>query len=843
MWRVTLSSIRYHRRGLTSVFLAILLASTLLTALGVLLESGRSGGIAPARYAGADVIVGASQELPAYRTPGSSSTKAPVPFSERAGLPDATVAKVAAVPGVDRAIADVTIPLTTSAQREVDAHGWSTAALAPYELTSGRAPRGADEVVLDDSFGLKPGSDIQLAYGGVAQNYRVSGNYAVSGTSHDAAQGEKPGDATPAVFFSDAHAEQLWPHHDTVATIGVIAKPGTDAGSLASTIAEKVPGVTTYTGMARGELESFDSFGARARITELSGSFMGVSLMIALVVVASTLSLSTAGRRREFAMLRAIGTHGLQIHAIVAREVLVVAGAAALLGTVPGFLLAGFLKDQFVQAHVIPADFALSYSPIPALTAAAISLATALGAAAIAARRSAKIAPVDALRESATEERGLGKGRAVTGVLLLALGLAASALPLVFSGLLGLTAAAAASLLNIVAVALLGPWIVGLALRIVRPFLRIGRSGAAMLAGASARANTRRLASAIVPLALAITFASVQLFLPTTISAEVSQQTVKGVSSDYLVTSAAGISPELAGKVATVPGVTAVNPVVRSTALVDTPLVEEVSSYSLQGIDPAALEYTLDLGVKSGSLTRLSEPNTVAVSSDTAAVTGAVVGQPLAVGQPLKLHLGDGTAMTATVVAVYSRGLGFGDLTMAASTVRPHTTTALDDYLLVSTTSAAHTSAASALRSLGLVVQPRDAITAAGGDARDSQSWINIVALAVIFGYIALSVINTLVMATAERRREFTLLRLIGASNRQVQRMTFIESVLIGGIAAVAGTLAAIPPLFGIAVGVSGQPIPTIQPVVYLVIIAATVLLGLVSIAIPTRSALAARYN
>src|SRR6185312_16012348 len=88
MWRVTLSSIRFHRRGLTSVFLAILLASTLLTALAVLLDAGRNGGSGPVRYAGADVIVGATQELQAYRSPGSSATKPPVPFSERAGIPD-----------------------------------------------------------------------------------------------------------------------------------------------------------------------------------------------------------------------------------------------------------------------------------------------------------------------------------------------------------------------------------------------------------------------------------------------------------------------------------------------------------------------------------------------------------------------------------------------------------------------------------------------------------------------------------------------------------------------------------------------------------------------------------
>jgi putative ABC transport system permease protein len=814
------------------VFIAILLASTLITALGVLLESGQHGGIAPARYAGADVIVGAPQEMPAPPKADSSSDNPPIPFSERAFLPDTTVAKVAAVPGVARAVPDVTIPLTTKTHSSVDAHSWSSSILAPYELASGRAPRAPGDIVLDRSFGLKPGSHIRLAHGGVIDSYTVVG------TVGSSANAGTPSDASSAVFLSDARIAQLWPHHGTVATIGVIAKPGTDASALASAITAKVPGVKTYTGMLRGELESFDSFGAGARLTDVSSSFAGVSLIIALVVVASTLSLSTAGRRNEFAMQRAIGAQGWQIHAIVGREVLLVSGAAALLGAIPGLLLAQFLKDQFVVAHLIPADFALSYSPIPVISAVAISVATALGASAIAARRSAKITPVDALRESATEAPTLGRGRITTGVVLIVMGVLASLLPLVISGLIGLAAAASAALLIIIGVGLIGPLIVGGALRLLSPLLRHSSSASVVLADASARGNTRRLSSAIVPLALAITFASVQLFLPTTIAAEAASQTVKGVSSDYVVTSAAsGISPELAEQVAALPGITTVNPVIRSTVLVNTPLVDEVSSYSLQGVNPKSLHGTLDLGVKSGSLAQLAQPNTIAVSADTAAATGAIVGQPLTVGQPLKVNLGEGTPVTATVVAIYSRGLGFGDLTMAADVVRPHTTTALDDYLLVSTTTAERSSAAEAIRSMGLVVQPSAAITAAGGDARDSQSWVNVVALAVIFGYIALSVINTLVMATAERRREFTLLRLIGASGHQVQRMTFVESVLIAGIAVVVGTLAAIPPLFGIAYGVSGQPLPTVQPVVYLAIIAVTVTLGIVSIAVPTRSA------
>ncbi|MFC7449746.1 hypothetical protein [Rhodococcus daqingensis] len=48
----------------------------------------------------------------------------------------------------------------------------------------------------------------------------------------------------------------------------------------------------------------------------------------------------------------------------------------------------------------------------------------------------------------------------------------------------------------------------------------------------------------------------------------------------------------------------------------------------------------------------------------------------------------------------------------------------------------------------------------------------------------------------------------------------------------------ALPPLVGVSIGVSGQPIPAVSPAFYAGIIGTTVLLGLLAIAIPTRTAM-----
>ncbi|MET1074111.1 MAG: FtsX-like permease family protein [Umezawaea sp.] len=815
MWGLAFASIRHNRGGFAGVFVAVFFAAALITGLGVLLESGIRGGVAPQRYLAAEVVVGGRQALP---VPGDVAE----PFTERVTLPADVVGKVGAVAGVRQAVGDVTVPMTTESHAAVEVHGWSSAALTPYSLTAGALPARDGEVVVDPSFGVAPGAEVRLSYGGVPTAYKVVG-VATSG-----------GGRVATAFLSDQAATALWPHPDRVGAVGVLAQPGTDPATLAAAISGAVPGVEVYTGVDRGEVESLDSFGARTQLMALSASFAGVALLIAVFVVAGTLSLSVGQRRREFALLRAVGTLPRQIHGMIGREVRVVAGLAALLGIAPGYLLAGVLGDQFAGAGVMPADFDLVHSPFPALAAVVLSVVTAVGAAAVAARRPARIDPIDAIRESGVETPKLGRGRIGTGVVLAVIGLLASLAPMLLPGLIGLTAVGAAALLLIIAVGLVGPWLVERFLGVLGPLLRVGKSPAGVLAEASIRGYSRRLSAAVVPLALAITFGSVQLFMPTTIAAEAATQSRDGIVADHLVAApGSGLSQDLAAVVAAVPGVTAADPITRSTALISTPVFDDevmIQQFAVQGVRPGSR--TLDLQVEKGSLDRLSEPDTVALSTNAASAMSADV------GGKVTFHVGDGTELTATVVAVYGRGLGFGDLTLSADALRPHTTTGLADYLLVTSTPDGRAGVEQAIGQLGLAVQ--ETTVPAGSGERDTQSWVNLIALLVILGYVALSVVNTLVMATVGRRREFTLLRLIGTTDRQIRGMTLIESLVAVLIAVVVGTVTAIPPLVGFALGVSGQPVPTISPLAYLLIVAATAVLGVVSIRIPTRTALRA---
>ncbi|UWX97334.1 FtsX-like permease family protein [Arthrobacter zhaoxinii] len=820
MWTLAKASIRHHRGGFAGVFVAVFLCAALITAMGVLIESGTRGGIAPQRLQGADVVVGAPQAHPVVEDMDA-------PFAERVLLPADVIDEIAAVPGVDRAVGTIDLPLAATDGTAVSAAAWDSAALTPYALTAGDAPSGAAEVVVDESFGVGPGSRLILTHGGEPTEYTVSG----------LAAPEKGVDTGPAAFLSTAGAEALWPHGDTVATVGVIAESGVRPAQLSADIEAQVADVVGYTGDRRGDVENLGGSAARSTLLLLSGSLAGVAVMTAVFVTAGTLSLSIMARRREFAMLRAVGAGANQTLGLVMREVLLVSGAAAVLGAAPGYLLAWFLGQQFAAGGVLPETFVLAFSPLPALAAVAVSITAAVGASLVSARGTVRAAPTAALRESVTEASRLGRGRVITGLSLLGAGLFAALVPVALPGTAGLASAASSILLLMIGAGLLGPWLVTGALKLVQPLVRRSPSASLALAQANASAFPRRLASGIVPLALAIALGSVQFFMPATVATEAERQSRDGVVAGYLVSApGTGVSQELADEVADLPGVEATSPVARSAVLAKAGFAgmeDGVQPYAIQGLAPQELGGTLDLDVTEGSLDLLVEPGTVALSADLAREAGTTVGEDFA------FYYGDGSEATAAVVATYERGLGFGDVAVANETLRSHTTTGLNDYLLVTAEQDADPGElAAAVDGLGLTLLDKEELSAAGAAERNADSWASVIAMLVLLGYLAVSVVNTLVMATARRRPEMMLLRSLGASDTQLRRMTGAESLLIVAAAVVIGTVLALPPLMGIAVSVSGLPLPTIVPAVYLGLAGATAALGFGSIAVATRTAL-----
>ncbi|KAB2861441.1 MAG: FtsX-like permease family protein, partial [Anaerolineae bacterium] len=104
----------------------------------------------------------------------------------------------------------------------------------------------------------------------------------------------------------------------------------------------------------------------------------------------------------------------------------------------------------------------------------------------------------------------------------------------------------------------------------------------------------------------------------------------------------------------------------------------------------------------------------------------------------------------------------------------------------------------------------------------------------------ALGLLNTLTINILERTREIGVVRAIGASRRQVQRMVVAEALLLGLFGAALGILAGVAMSYGFTAAFStiGWKVPYIFPIMGIVAAAViAVLLALFSSVLPARNA------
>ncbi|QMU70185.1 FtsX-like permease family protein [Streptacidiphilus sp. P02-A3a] len=828
-------TIKGRKGGFVGSFVAIAAGSAVITACGILLMSGLSTGVAPERYAGADVVLSAGQS---FWLDESSAVR----YSERVTLPSDKIAAVAAVPGVKAAVGDVDIELGVLDSGggvvggpngyPVYGHGWTTAELGPFTLGTGHAPTASGEVVLDSGLAsrahLSTGSTVRLVVGSIASSYRVVG-----------IADPPPGglDRQSAVFFTDDQATSLSGRPDQVAAIGVLADPGVTPDRLAKAITAAVPGVETHTGTGRGDVEFLDVGDARNLVVDTSASFGGTMVLIVVFVVASTLTLSVQQRRRELALMRAIGATPRQIHWMIGAEMTLVSLSGALAGAIPGIILAFVMRGVFILAGAMPSDYQMDVGILPILASLVLCVFSARISGWLVARRVARTSPVEALGEAAVEPKKLSRARLVIGALLIPVGLLLTLGNVADSGDSVADVAASAVLFFVVALGCLGPVLLRAAIALFGPFLNNQTRAHGFLAQSNARANARRLSAAATPLAIGVTLAAVQIFGATTTIAASQQQLNEGLRAGYVLTasSGAGVSPQVTDAVSGVPGVALATPVARMQVLLTFGTQTEV--FAAQGVTPDRLSDTMDLQVLNGSIADLKD-GTVALSQVAARQVGAKL------GGTITLRLGDSTLLTPRVVAIYERGLGFGDVTLPNDLVVAHTTSQVDSAVLVAAT--AGTDQKTLAAALRKAVAPYPTVQLGGPAAfavapaaGDSGGWaLNLLFQTLLLGYIAIAVVNTLVMATAARVREFAMLQLIGASREQVRAMMNGEARIVIFSALLFGLLAGIPSLVGMSLGLSKSPVPNISLLGLLAIVALTVALSWGSIATATRFAM-----
>ncbi|WP_406382771.1 ABC transporter permease [Streptomyces sp. NBC_01618] len=832
MLRYAVKTVRARKAGFLGAFLALMCAAALITACGTLLETGLRGTIRTERYAAAPIVVSADQNVhqtTVKRKKDKTKVKHKAkPVAERAWLPADIGRTLAGTPGVARVIPELTFmtePLTPNGTggRTSYGHAWESAALTPYRLIAGDAPTADTDIVVDrylaERARLEPGDRLTVQSTQAPRSYRVCGIAAPATTVRH----------QTSLFFSTAEARRLAARPGQVTAFGVIPDAGTDPGRLRHAVATALHGTGSQVSAkdARGPVEFLDAAAARIKLVSMGGAMSGASLLVAVLVVVGTFALSVQQRNRELALLRAIAATSGQIRKLLGWEALVVGAAAGTAGALVGLPLGGWLHGRFAALGAVPTTLQHTAGFLPPLAAVAVTLFGAWAAARIVSRRVARIRPAEALAEARTEATRPSWGRLLAGLLLLVGGAALVAL---LSILHTEPASTPMTFLTVVvlstSVALLGPLLVKAAALLLTVPLRLAGPGG-RLAGANLRGNAARMASVVTPLALLIGMTCTVLFLQPTLGDAARAQTREGIRADWVVASqGAGVPSEAARQLRTHHAV--VTEVVRTTVRVG------LDKYAAQGVTPAGLARTWDPDVTAGSLHRLTE-HTVAVSEL------AADQHHLKPGSTLKLTLGDGTPATLTVVAVYSRGLGFGDLTFAHDLLARHVDNPLSPSLLVST-GRTQTQLMTTLREFpGLQVLSPAAADSLQAQRQQTNAEVNFLTMGLVLAFTAIAVVNTLAMSVSERVREFALLRLAGATRRQVLRMLRTEALSVLLLATALGTAIALAVLNSFSIGMTGRAAPAVAPLVYVTVVAGAGLLALVATALPGRVALRVR--
>jgi len=742
----------------TGSFVALSLGVALLTVMGLALASSVDAPArGPERFAAAPVVVKAQDTLHVPTRIGDRTQ----PLAHPGPIPARTVAAL-------RTLGKVTQDRTFAVGDDLIGHPWSTAAFAPYHLTAGRPPHAPDEVVATDT-GTTVGEHLRTAHGTV----RVVGT-ARAGGAEGAVGAEGAGSAPVferALFYTDARAAELAP-----VSTQLVVEAAPEA--VRRVVTASGSGARVLVGAERRLADADPHRDAEALTTlnALFGTAGGVTGFVSVFVVASTFAFAVAQRRREFGLLRTVGATPGQIRRTVLTEALLVGVLASAAGCAMGSYGAPWLAERVVESGIAPAWFRIGEHAWPYQVAFWTGLLVALCGATAASWRAGRTAPTRALREATADEHPLTMPRFLCGIALLLTAAVTLALALLTDpgDLLHRKTYTSRPLLLITATALLSPLLVRPLIRLLTP------------RGTLVRANTttalRRTAALAAPVLVTVALTGSLLGATATLNDARATEARERTRADFVMTSATGLDARTLDRLRAVRGAE-----VSQTASSAVYVLEEgvaLIKSEARAVDPERLAATTDVPLTAGRIAGLSD-DSIVVNEEWARHR---------VGEHVTVWLGDGTRRSLRIAAVMPVGTGDNGVYITPANARG----AVVDRVEVKVREGAEASAVrTALRSAApeATLLTRDAWLAAaypsaGFASADSTTRLGyFLVLGIALLYTALSVANTLLMATSDRTRELASLRLAGATNAQVLRLVALESLTVVAVGALLGLL------------------------------------------------------
>jgi putative ABC transport system permease protein len=658
--------------------------------------------------------------------------------------------------------------------------GWQNSPkLNPMTVVAGRGPRAPNEVVIDRASAraghYAPGDTIRVISQNGVHNYRLSGVVTYGGS--DSAFGGQ------VVAFTSATAGRAFGTPGKYSAIQVVATPGFSQAQVVANVKAALHDdrIEVITGTA-AVLEARDAAGTSLQFVDMfMMTFAIVALVVGAFVIYNTFSITVAQRTRETALLRAIGAKRKQVTRAVMIEALFTGVFASALGVAAGIGIAQGLR---VVLEVFGMELP---SAATVVNASAIVISMVVGivvtvlAAYLPARKAAKVAPIEALRDVAVEPVRGSKRRAFFGVVVTATGAALIAQGLSGAGVgpVGLGALGV-----FVGVAMLGPVL-------ARPFARLfgwpvehARGMAGTLARENAARNPKRTASTASALMIGVGLVAMITVFAASARASVATSIDKAMKGEYIVATQfgmGGLNPQVAQRIDALPETAAV------TEMRATNATKDGAGKQITAINPATVDQTVYMNVTHGSVEHMG-------LHDVAVQAGEAKDHNVHVGDTVTLRFAETGAQKMHVVAEFATKDPFGPYAISTAAFDANVTAHVDDYVVIKL--APGVSMAQGRQAIDGVLH--DYPTAKlltkeqfkGSMADQINKILNLVyvllAMALVIAFFGIA--NTLALSVYERTREFGLLRAVGMGRRQVRSTVRWESVLIALLGTTLGT-------------------------------------------------------
>ncbi|WP_326668305.1 ABC transporter permease [Streptomyces sp. NBC_01257] len=784
--RLSLSSLRTHRRRFVGTLTAVLLGVAFLAGTLVMGDTLRAsfdtmfGNAA----SGTDAVVRSTNVVTVSGE--SEGTRQPV----STGL----VRRIDRLPQVAAAAPDIqgAGQLLGADGKPIGGQGPPTLAgnwiddpeLNPYRLAEGHAPSAAGEVVINrgtaDKGGLKIGDTTVLR---TPDPVRVTVvGLATFGGEDGMAQVTYTG-----MTLADAE-QHLTPKPGQASSIQVRAGPGTSQQELVEALRPVLPPDTeAITGQASAaENQDMISGAFLSLFTTLLLVFSGIVLLVATFSIHNTFAIVVAQRTRENALLRALGASRRQILGSTLTEAAIVGVIASAAGLAGGIGIAAGLQALFPAIGFPFPDGSLVISGVSMLLPLAVGVVVCAGSALVPAVHAGRTAPLAALRETAVDDSAASRPRAVTGLALLT-----AAVGVILTGALAdpsIWLSAAGAVLALAAFVVLGPVASSYAVRILGGPLGRLRGTTGRLARRNALRNPKRTASTATALMIGVAVVSLFTVFGASLKATMNQTVDRSFAGDVAISAPAfgaggsGLSPGLAPAVDRLPDVDTAVGLGKGVAEVDG------TGRALTVTDPAALARVFDLGRIDGSMKTLGGDG-LAVSDTEAGKRG------LHTGSTARLTFTDGQERIFTVRAVYGQSELAGDYVITRRAWAPHRGQDSDSLIAVSFADGVSTADGKAAVEKAAAAYGNPDVQTRGEYAQSSAGGIDMM-LTLVYALLALAVLiallgiaNTLTLAVHERTRELGLLRAVGQTRKQLRAMVRWESVLVAAFGTAGGLL------------------------------------------------------